>query len=320
MPNVFSKPSVPSAVNSVPWPDKIFRDRETGDAIREKDKRIAELEARNKELQFILDSDAGDVPELRRRAKADAKRIAELEKEVEELEEERDDFEGQHESAELALEMAEKKHAKDIKGRDERIAELEEALKQEQEEVEDTRATLERKSESLRVCARVEDANLKRIAELMAQQEASHKEIKRMGERSRAIKAELDEKDCELAEVRERMKEMLHLYLAENARANKAGTELLKKLEGLEEGEAREAGEAMMKAMAGTPMVPAEPEVTHIGSINTESASFKRYIASLSEEERMEIIPHPQQTYLRHLRSIPLEERVKELEWLDEQI
>ena len=292
MPNVFSKPSVPSAVNSVPWPDKIFRDRETGDAIREKDKRIAELEARNKELQFILDSDAGDVPELKRRLKKADKRIEELEEELEEMEEERDDFEGQHESAELALEMAEKKHAEAIKGRDERIAELEEALKQEQEEVEDTRASLER----------------------------SHTELKRMGDSSRAIQAELDEKDCELAEVREHMKEMLHLYLAENARANKAGTELLKKLEGLEEEEAREAGEAMMKAMAGTPMVPAEPEVTHIGSINTESASFKRYIASLSEEERMEIIPHPQQTYLRHLRSIPLEERVKELEWLDEQI
>jgi chromosome segregation ATPase len=285
MPNVFSKPSVPSAVNSVPWPDKIFRDRETGDAIREKDKRIAELEARNKELQIILDSDAGDVPELKRRLEKADKRIEELEEELEEMEEERDDFEGQHESAELALEMAEKKHAEAIKGRDERIAELEEALKQEQEEVEDTRASLER----------------------------SHTELKRMGDSSRAIQAELDEKDCELAEVRERMKEMLHLYLAENARANKAGLELLKKLEGLEEEEAREAGEAMMKAMA-------EPEVTHIGSINTESASFKRYIASLSEEERMEIIPHPQQTYLRHLRSIPLEERVKELEWLDEQI
>jgi chromosome segregation ATPase len=295
-------------------------------------KRIAELEQRNKELQIILDSDAGDVPELKRRLKADAKRIAELEKEVEELEDqveeleaERDDFEGQHESAELALEMAEKKHAKEIKGRDERIAELEEALAQEQEEVEDTRATLERKSESLKVCARVEDGNLMRIAELKAERDAllvrleashsernkelkgvyaeldaSHMEIKRMGERSRAKDAELDEKDNELAEVREHMKELLHGYLAENARANKAGTELLKKLEAQEEEEARQAGEAVKVAMAKagwgepttttTTTTTTTEEVTYIGSIDTTSTSFKRYIASLPEDERREIM------------------------------
>ena len=245
--------------------------------------KLAESEKRNKELQIILASDAGDVPELRRRlegrderieelehevkdyeseVKGMEERIGELEDELEECQEERDDFEGQHESAEQALEVAEKK----LKGYEERIAELEEALKQEQEEVEDTRATLK------------------------AEVERSHKEIKRIGDSSRAIQAELDEKDCELAEVREHMKELLHGYLAENARANKAGTELLKKLEAQEEEEAREAGEAMMKAMAGTPMVPAEPEVTHIGSINTASASFQRYIASLPEDERREIL------------------------------
>jgi chromosome segregation ATPase len=318
--------------------------------------KLAESEARNTELKIILDSDAGDVPELKRRAEADAKRIAKLEKEVkdykkeikrlelrveeveeelEECQEERDDYEGQHESAELALEMAEKKFTEELRGRDERIAELEEALGQEQEEVEDTRATLERKSESLRVCARVEDGNLKRIAELTAdchekdrvlqayeeemeklnyqladyissyrdaqeKLEASHTEIKRIAERSRAKDAELDEKDCELAEVRENMKELLHGYLAENARANKAGHELLKKLEEAEEAEARQAGEDLKEAMAKagwgepttttTTTTTTTEKVTYIGSINTESASFKRYIASLPEDERREIM------------------------------
>ena len=45
-------------------------------------KRIAELEARNNELQFILNSDAGDVPELKHRLEKAEERIAELEEEL----------------------------------------------------------------------------------------------------------------------------------------------------------------------------------------------------------------------------------------------
>jgi hypothetical protein len=52
-------------------------------------KRIAELEQRNKELQFILDSDAGDVPELKRRLEKAEERIEELEDELGELKKER---------------------------------------------------------------------------------------------------------------------------------------------------------------------------------------------------------------------------------------
>ena len=80
-----------------------------------------------------------------------------------------------------------------------------------------------------------------------------------MGERSRAKDAELDEKDCELAEVRENMKELLHGYLAENARANKAGHELLKKLEEAEEAEARQAGEDLKVAMAKAGLISIFP-------------------------------------------------------------
>ena len=247
-----------------PCPPVMFENMEDAN------KRIVELEAR-------VEENAKQIEEVRRRLEGRDERIGELEEQVEELDTERD---------ELVDEVRAQRH------------------------------TLAQKSESLRLCARVEDAHLKRIAELEEQVEELEEQvedlegerdeiererdgllekleradthIKRMGERSRAKDAEMDELDCELAEVREHMKEMLHLYLEQNERANNIGEELLKRLKQNE----KQAGDAMNKVEEApkAPTTTTTEEVTYIGSINTESPSFKRYLASLPEDERREIL------------------------------
>jgi len=180
-----------------------------------------------------------------------------------------------------------------------RIAELEARVEENAKRIEELKEELEERDE-------IEREHNKELEEVEAERdeiererdglleklERAHTEIKRMGERSRAKDAEMDELDCELAEVREHMREMLHLYLEQNERANNIGGELLKRLEQNEKqaGDAMKKVEEKPKAQTTTTTTTTTAEVTFIGSINTESPSFKRYIASLPEDERREIL------------------------------
>ena len=146
-PRFFLRPPKMSQPPCSPVPCRLAMLVDFRRAIQDCDKRIAELEGAPKEQHFILDSvrqwRGWLEEEEKKRAELEARnkglqdiltsvrRVVErLEGELEECQEERDDFEGQHECAELALEEAKKKHAEEIKGRDERIAELEKRMEE----------------------------------------------------------------------------------------------------------------------------------------------------------------------------------------------